>query len=71
MENGIKGHKTLIEISELLKTEVKTEQKPGMDVVEISAESPSPKEAALIANTYADQYKKLNLEENRRTSLML
>src|ERR1039457_5356370 len=36
-----------------------------MDVVEISAESPSPKEAALIANTYADQYNKLNLEENR------
>src|ERR1035437_5952882 len=64
-EKGVKGHKTLFDISELLKTDVKTEQKSGMDVVEISAESPSPKEAALIANTYADQYKKLNLEENR------
>src|ERR1039458_3942985 len=44
-EKGINGHKTLIDISELLKTEVKTAQKLGMDVVEISAESPSPKEA--------------------------
>jgi tyrosine-protein kinase Etk/Wzc len=64
-KKGINRHKTLIDISELLKTEVKPEQKVGMDVVEISAESPSPVEAALIANTYADQYKKLNLEENR------
>src|ERR1035437_11033043 len=64
-EKGINGHKTLIDISEILKNVVKTEQKSGMDVVEISAESPSPKEAALIANTYADQYNKLNLEENR------
>ena len=36
-----------------------------MDIVEISAFSPSPPEAALIANTYADQYNKLNLEESR------
>ena len=64
-EKGINGHKTLIDISELLKTDVKTEQKSGMDLIEISAESPSPKEAAIIANTYADQYKKLNLEGNR------
>ena len=64
-EKGINGHKTLIDISELLMTKVKTAQKLGMDVVEISAESPSPKEAALIANTYADQYNKLNLEESR------
>jgi tyrosine-protein kinase Etk/Wzc len=64
-EKGINGHKTLVDISEILKNVVKTEQKSGMDVVEISAESPSPQEAALIANTYADQYNKLNLEENR------
>jgi tyrosine-protein kinase Etk/Wzc len=63
-EKGINGHKTLIDISGLLMTKVKTEQKSGMDIVEISVESPSPEEAALIANTYADQYKKLNLEEN-------
>ena len=36
-----------------------------MDVVEISAESPSPYESALIANTFADQYKEINLETNR------
>jgi capsular exopolysaccharide synthesis family protein len=64
-EKGINGHKAIMEISELLKTKVKTEQKSGMDLVEISAESPSPKEAAIIVNTYADQYKLLNLEENR------
>ena len=29
-------------------------------------DSPSPTEAALIANTYADQYNKLNLEMNRK-----
>src|ERR1035437_7445399 len=63
-EKGINGHKTLIDISELLRT-VKTEQKPNMDVVEISAESPSPYEAALIANTYADQYEQLNFEGSR------
>ncbi len=28
--------------------------------------SPSPYEAALIANTYAEQYNKLNLEINRK-----
>ena len=36
-----------------------------MDVVDISAESPSPYEAALIANIFADQYKEINLETNR------
>src|ERR1035441_1699507 len=64
-EKGINGHKTLSNISGLLMAKVKTEQKSGLDLVEISAESPSPEEASLIANTYAEQYKKLNLEENR------
>ena len=64
-EKGINGHKTINDIAELLKGDVKTEQLPGIDVIEISAESPSPEEAALIANTYADQYKELNLKENR------
>src|ERR1035437_7697963 len=40
-EKGINGHKTLIDISGLLMTKVKTEQKSGMDIVEISVESPS------------------------------
>lgn len=44
---------------------VKVEQKRGLDIVEISVESPSSFEAALIANLYADVYLKLNLEFNR------
>jgi polysaccharide biosynthesis transport protein len=62
---GINGHKNLKDLTELLKLKVSAEQKEGMDVVEISAESPSPYEAALIANTCADQYKEVNLETNR------
>ena len=54
---GVDGHKTVKQITELLKYNVSAEQKEGMDVVEISAESPSPYEAALIANTCANQYK--------------
>jgi len=64
-EKGTNGHKSLSDIAQLLLTKVKTEQKSGMDVVEISAESPSPIEASLIANTYADQFLKYNLEESR------
>ena len=62
---GINGHKTVKEITKLLEHIVSAEQKDGLDVVEISAESPSPYEAALIANTCADQYKEINLETNR------
>src|ERR1035438_763437 len=39
-EKGINGHKTISDITRLLLTKVKTEQKAGMDVIEISAESP-------------------------------
>lgn len=45
---------------------VTIEQKRGLDIVEISVESPSPKEAALIANIYADSYLNLNLNYNRK-----
>ena len=44
---------------------VSIDQKRGLDIVEVSALSPSPYEAALIANVYAQQYKNLNLEQNR------
>ena len=50
-------------ISEL--SAVSIDQKRGLDVVEISAQSPSPYEAALIANVYSEEYRKLNLEMNR------
>lgn len=41
------------------------EQKRGLDIIVITAESHSPQEAALIANTYAKVYKDYNLEINR------
>lgn len=45
---------------------VAIDQKRGLDIVEISVESPSPYEAALIANIYADAYRSLNLYYNRQ-----
>ncbi|MCW8818306.1 MAG: polysaccharide biosynthesis tyrosine autokinase [Ignavibacteriaceae bacterium] len=44
---------------------VSIDQKRGLDIVELSALSPSAYEAALIANVYAQIYKTLNLEQNR------
>ncbi|MCF8413754.1 MAG: hypothetical protein K9G44_10090, partial [Melioribacteraceae bacterium] len=41
------------------------EQKRGLDIVEISFESPSPEEAAWIPNIYTQAYSDLNLEFNR------
>ncbi len=64
-DKGINRHKSLKDIAEILKYIVSAEQISGLDVVEISAESPSPYEATLIANTCAIQYKELNLESNR------
>lgn len=56
---------TVPAITGLLSNVVSIEQKRGLDIIEIGAESPSPQEAALLANIYADQYKKYNLEVNR------
>jgi capsular exopolysaccharide synthesis family protein len=44
---------------------VAIDQKRGLDIIEISALSPSPFEATLLANVYAQQYKILNLDQNR------
>ena len=55
-----------IDLAMQLKNIASVEQILGIDIIEISAESPSPYEAALIANTYADQYNNLNLEINRK-----
>ncbi len=46
-------------------SDVSIDQKRGLDIIEISALSPSPFEATLIANVYAQQYKNLNLKQNR------
>lgn len=56
---------TIPQIAELLDKKISIEQKRGLDIVEISAESPSPIEAALVANIYANEYKNYNLEINR------
>lgn len=57
--------KSVIELISLVNNAT-IEQKRGLDIVEITAESPSPFEAALIANTYASNYEKLNLRYERQ-----
>jgi tyrosine-protein kinase Etk/Wzc len=52
-------------IEDLLKSVVDVEQKRGLDIIDISVESPSPREAALIASVYASIYRTYNLEINR------
>ena len=44
---------------------ISVEQKRGLDIILIASESPSAFEAALIANTFADQYRMFNLQLNR------
>ena len=68
---GINGHKSVKDLTEVLKYIISADQKGGMDIIEISAESPSAYEAALIANTCAVQYKEINLEANRTQLLLL
>ena len=62
---GINGHKSVNDLTALLKNVVKVEQFPETDVIELSAESRSPFEAALIANTYTLEYQNINLAINR------
>lgn len=57
--------KSINQIAGLLQTEVEISQKRGLDVVTIKAESPSPQEAALIANVYAQTYADYSLKNNR------
>jgi len=62
---GINGHKAVEHLANILKGAITAEQIPGTDAVEISAESTSPWEAALIANISAIEYQKINLASNR------
>jgi polysaccharide biosynthesis transport protein len=64
-EESVNGHKTVRDLAELFLKKVTVEQERGIDIVDITADSPSPYEAALIVNTYAQQYKDLSLEVNR------
>ncbi|HSP89141.1 MAG TPA: polysaccharide biosynthesis tyrosine autokinase [Ignavibacteriaceae bacterium] len=63
-----KGKPKLKELDEILKAlskNVSASQKENLDFIEIAVESPSPNEAALIANLYADAYREFNLSMNR------
>lgn len=53
-------------IISLLGNNVSVDQKRGLDIVDITVETTSPAEAALIANLYADSYKEINLSYNRQ-----
>ncbi len=53
-------------ITTILSSKVSIDQKRGLDIVEISVESPSPYESALIVNEYANAYRKINLNYNRQ-----
>lgn len=56
---------TVQQIAGILSSVVAIEQKRGLDIIEIFAESPAPEEAAMIANIYTNEYKRYNLEINR------
>jgi capsular exopolysaccharide synthesis family protein len=63
--SGVSDLKTIPQIVGMLNSHVSIDQKRGLDIVEISVESPSPYESALIANCYAAAYREINLSYNR------
>ncbi|MEW6195114.1 MAG: polysaccharide biosynthesis tyrosine autokinase [Bacteroidota bacterium] len=58
--------KSLNSVASSLSGYVSIDQKRGLDIVEIIAESQSPNEAAIISNLYAEAYKEINLTYNRQ-----
>jgi len=54
------------EIISAIARNVDITQKNNLDFIEIAVKSPSPKEAALIANIFAETYQEFNLQENRK-----
>jgi polysaccharide biosynthesis transport protein len=70
---NLRGSKKLSieDIVKNLESTVNIEQRRGMNIVDISVESPSAYNAALMANIYADVYKRFNLEVNRDQLTML
>ena len=57
--------KSVNQISGILSSNVEISQKRGLDILSIRAESPSPQEAALMANCYAEAYADYSLKFNR------
>lgn len=53
------------QIANVLQTVTEISQKRGLDIVSIKTESPSPQEAALISNCYAEAYADYSLKFNR------
>ncbi len=53
------------QIATVLQTVTEISQKRGLDIVSIKTESPSPQEAALISNCYAEAYADYSLKFNR------
>lgn len=63
-ENPIEP-KSKNQIANVLQTVTEISQKRGLDIVSIKTESPSPQEAALISNCYAEAYADYSLKFNR------
>jgi capsular exopolysaccharide synthesis family protein len=63
-ENCLKS-KTVTQIAGTLQSNIEISQKRGLDIVSIKSESPSPGEAALISNCYAEAYADYSLKFNR------
>lgn len=53
------------QIANVLQSVTEISQKRGLDIVSIKTESPSPQEAALISNCYAEAYADYSLKFNR------
>ena len=64
-ESGGKKMLSVSQAASLLGGIVGSEQKKGLDIIVISVQSTSPKEATLIATIYANIYRTYNLEINR------
>jgi tyrosine-protein kinase Etk/Wzc len=57
--------KSVNQIASTLSSVTVISQKRGLDIVSITVESPSPSEAALISNCYAEAYADYSLKSNR------
>lgn len=65
-EDNSLGFRSVESMTGLLGRIVTIEQKRGLDVVTLAAESPSPVEAAIISNLYASAYSQFSLETSRQ-----
>lgn len=64
-DENFENHKNIKLLTVILQKIITVEQVQTTDIIEISAESPSPQEAALIANIVAKVYQEINLAISR------